>query len=146
MFENLFGKKELGDDKNDVLTFHIRFSLASSLEEMNELCLTNPHKCRSNRKEFCRKTLEFLGYKKIKKSDEVCKLFAKLIKIKAIVTNESGTPSNRFVKCIAQHADEELKEFIIRNGYKIHDKKNASSCMLLNPQPADLDTIKINKN
>lgn len=143
MFENLFGKKELGDDKNNLITFHLKLSNVSSIEDLNALCITNPKKCRKNRREFCTKTLTLLGYTSIYSTDNPCRILQKLMKIKAIVTNQSGTPSKRFVKCIAQHADDELKDFIIRNGYKISEKKS-SSCMLLLATPATA-TVKMNK-
>jgi hypothetical protein len=86
----------------------------------------------------------FLGYKNVTKKDNVCKILQKLMKIKAIVGNESGTPSNKFVECIAEHADDELKDFIIKNGFKISNKKKNSNVLLLR-RPVEMTTVKMNK-
>jgi hypothetical protein len=120
MLENLFGKKTFGEDEDNILAFTIMYNTANSIKSISALCASNPKKCRPHRKEICGKFVKLLGYK-LDKKDDACKIYKELTEIKEKTRRASIKPNPGFINDVGLHGNSDLKEFIMRNGFKIEN-------------------------
>lgn len=94
-----------------------------SFDDILKFCKSKKKICRENKSVLCKKVLQVSGYSVPKDIDDACKIFQELVHIARLTEKEKVSNilkmTSELLENISHYGSEELKYFMLRNGYDV---------------------------